>query len=191
MRKRDETRDHWRHRLARRKRPSHSTVAAYLALFLALGGGSFAVATLSGGEKRVVKKIAKKEANKRIAQRVPGFDLTDPVDGTTPKKRIGNLEIQQFCFGVGPGGTSGVIFWNRGPATATLNWLYSDGTTVLADGQFLAPSGGNRQFDFLDRRIEGQFIFSSPSGKVTVSLHAFDAGPYCEVHGTAQHAPSS
>lgn len=40
-------------------------VVAYLALFIALSGGSFAVAALSGQEKRVVKRIASKQITKR------------------------------------------------------------------------------------------------------------------------------
>ena len=83
MRSRDGNREGERHRPGTRRRPSHSTVAAYLALFLALGGGSFAVAALSSGDKQVVKKIAKKEANKRITQRAPGLSVNnaDKLDG--------------------------------------------------------------------------------------------------------------
>ena len=47
------------------KRPSHSTVAAYLALFIALGGGSFAVAALNKKDKKTVKNIANTEITKR------------------------------------------------------------------------------------------------------------------------------
>lgn len=57
------------------KRPSHSTVAAYLALFVALGSGSFAVAALSGSEKRVVKRIATKRADLQITKRAPGLSV--------------------------------------------------------------------------------------------------------------------
>jgi hypothetical protein len=52
---------------ATRRRPNHATVVAYLALFAALGGGSFAVASLSGKEKKVVKKIAAKQVERLSA----------------------------------------------------------------------------------------------------------------------------
>ena len=57
-----------------RARATYANVTATLALFIALGGGSFAVA-LSGSEKKVVKKIAKKEANKRITTRAPNLSV--------------------------------------------------------------------------------------------------------------------
>jgi hypothetical protein len=44
------------------ERLTYANVTATLALFAALGGGSFAVAALSGSEKKVVKRIATKQA---------------------------------------------------------------------------------------------------------------------------------
>ena len=58
-----------------RARATYANVTATVALFVALGGGSFAVAALSGSEKKVVKKIAKKQANKRITARAPGLSV--------------------------------------------------------------------------------------------------------------------
>ena len=58
-----------------RDRATYANVTATLALFVALGGGSFAVAALSGSEKKVVKKIAKKQANKQITARAPGLSV--------------------------------------------------------------------------------------------------------------------
>jgi hypothetical protein len=58
-----------------RPHATYANVTATLALFVALGGGSFAVATLSGSEKTVVKKIAKKQADKRITARAPGLSV--------------------------------------------------------------------------------------------------------------------
>jgi hypothetical protein len=54
-----------------RARATYANVTATLALFVALGGGSFAVAALSGSEKKVVKKIATKQADKRINALAP------------------------------------------------------------------------------------------------------------------------
>jgi hypothetical protein len=69
-----------------RARATYANVTATLALFAALGGGSFAVAALSGSEKRVVKKIAKKQANKQITARAPGLSVehASSADSATP-----------------------------------------------------------------------------------------------------------
>ncbi len=54
-----------------RRRPSHATVVAYLALFAALSGGSFALAALSAHDKKVVKRIA----NGQISKRAPKLSV--------------------------------------------------------------------------------------------------------------------
>ena len=48
-----------------------SNLIAYVALFLALSGGSFAVAALNRHDKRVIKKIV----NKQITRRAPGLSV--------------------------------------------------------------------------------------------------------------------
>ena len=48
-----------------------ANVVAYVALFLALSGGSFAVAALNRHDKRVIKKIV----NKQITRRAPGLSV--------------------------------------------------------------------------------------------------------------------
>lgn len=58
-----------------RARATYANVTATLALIVALGGGSFAVAALSTSEKRVIKRIAKAQANKRITARAPGLSV--------------------------------------------------------------------------------------------------------------------
>src|SRR5687768_6287655 len=67
-----------------RARATYANVTASLALFVALGGGSFAVA-LSGSEKKVVKKIAKKQSDKRITARAPELSVAhaDSADAAT------------------------------------------------------------------------------------------------------------
>src|SRR5215208_3114960 len=69
-----------------RARATYANVTATLALFAALGGGSFAVAALSGSEKNVVKKIAKKQSDKRITARAPGLSVehASSADSATP-----------------------------------------------------------------------------------------------------------
>lgn len=75
MRKRDEASGPRRLPRALGRRLSYANVTATLALFVALGGGSFAVAALSGQEKKVVKKIAKGQADKRITARAPDLSV--------------------------------------------------------------------------------------------------------------------
>ena len=59
-----------------RDRATYANVIATLALFVALGGGSFAVAALSGSEKKVVRKVAKKQARRAdTAARAPGLSV--------------------------------------------------------------------------------------------------------------------
>ncbi|MGB2875783.1 MAG: hypothetical protein WBB76_09960, partial [Gaiellaceae bacterium] len=74
--------------------------------------------------------------------------------------------------------------------TGTLSWLYSDGTTIHVDSAVLTTNV-LKEFSFAGKRIEGQFIFTQPSGFVsvtTVKLHAFDGGSFCEVRGTGAYS---
>ncbi len=49
-----------------------------------------------------------------------------------------------------------------------------------------------KDFDFDDKRIDGQFIFASGSQVVTVSLHASDADAAgCDVRATTKQAWSA
>lgn len=88
------------------------------------------------------------------------------------------------------GGQVKIEFQNLGSGDATLNFLFSDGTTVTASGLVLRPNP-QPGFDalFNNKRIEGQFIFANDAGNTTVSLHAFDGGTFCETQGTAQFGP--
>jgi hypothetical protein len=74
-----------------RARATYANVTATLALFVALGGGSFAVAALSGSEKKIVKKIAQKQADKQITARAPGLTVqhAGSADAATPTGAAG------------------------------------------------------------------------------------------------------
>jgi hypothetical protein len=62
--------------LTRLKRlPSPALVISVIALILAVGGGTFAIAALSQHDKKVVKKIAKKVANKQISTKAPSLSV--------------------------------------------------------------------------------------------------------------------
>jgi hypothetical protein len=123
--------------------------------------------------------------------RVNDIRLGSAVD-SDPRSLDVSDDLTMFTRCVTPGGIvegKYVGFVNRSQATATLNWFFSNGSTVAANGVFLGPFNSGTQartFDFSNRRIEGQFIFSTPGEMITVNLHAFDAGNRCEIHGTAQ-----
>jgi hypothetical protein len=86
-----------------------------------------------------------------------------------------------------------MVFHNNGIDTATLNFLFSDGTKVTASGLVLKPTlgpnvGNEFSIMFNNKRIEGQFIFANSAGNTTVNLHTFDGGSFCEIRGTALFA---
>jgi hypothetical protein len=88
-----------------------------------------------------------------------------------------------------------MVFHNSGIDRATLNFLFSDGTTVTASGLVLKPTigpnlGNDFSVGFNNKRIEGQFIFANSAGVTTVNLHTFDGGAFCEIRGTALFAPN-
>jgi hypothetical protein len=121
--------------------------------------------------------------------------------------QVGNgLQVATICH---QSGNTLIAFRNIGYDYATLNFVYSDGTIVtgnngntakvIATGLVLAPtarvgqpSAGNGEFDidFLNKRIEGQFIFANGFGNTTVSLHVWDGTTYCETRATVQFGPN-
>lgn len=75
-----------------RARPTYANLTATMALVVALGGGSFAVAALSGSEKKVVKKISKKQAKKQAKKQISALvpDLADQqIDKRAPSLTVG------------------------------------------------------------------------------------------------------
>jgi hypothetical protein len=122
-----------------------------------------------------------------------------PTAGNNVFTNLGHgLQIATVCH---DGGHVLIEFQNVGSDNATLNFLFSDGTTVgtppavttkvTASGLILQPSPQpGFPVPFLGKRIEGQFIFANTAGNTTVSLHAFDGGSFCETRGTAQFGPN-
>jgi hypothetical protein len=109
-----------------------------------------------------------------------------PTAGNIVANAIGpGLQLVTACH---DGGSVLVEFQNLGSGDATLNFFFSDGTTVHASGLVLRPNP-QPGFDvpFNNKRIEGQFIIANSTGNVTVNLHAFDGGTFCEIQGTASH----
>ncbi|MGB2875214.1 MAG: hypothetical protein WBB76_07030, partial [Gaiellaceae bacterium] len=107
-----------------------------------------------------------------------------PSAGQNLYTTVGRVLVQVICHGI-----TGVVmnFDNQGPGAATLNWIYSDGTTVSASGTSLAENT-QQTISFSGKRIEGQFIFANGFSVSTVKLHAFDGGTFCEVRGTGLFA---
>jgi len=63
-----------------RRLPSPAIVISAIALIVAVGGGSFAIASLNSGK---VKRIAKKAANKQITKRAPGLSVSHANSANT------------------------------------------------------------------------------------------------------------
>jgi hypothetical protein len=103
-----------------------------------------------------------------------------------------NISLVANC---GSPSGSFVRFGNIGPGAATLNWMFSEGTssstTVNASGNVIA-SGDVLTFNYSGSgRLEGQWIFSDAEAITTVHLHAFKGADFCEVRGTALWAAIS
>lgn len=111
--------------------------------------------------------------------------VMSPAAGELKAQQLGaGLQLLTICH---DGANVKMAFQNLGSSGATLNWFFSDGTTVSATGNAIG-GGGEDQFDFSAKRIEGQFIWSVGAQVITVNLHAFDGGAFCEVRGTAEGA---
>jgi hypothetical protein len=78
------------------------------------------------------------------------------------------------------GGKVTVGIKNITSADGTLNWFYSDGTTVNASGTLIPASGAIQEFSFAGKRIEGQFIAAASGMVNTIKIHALDFGGACE-----------
>ncbi len=111
-----------------------------------------------------------------------------PAAGEDIAQNLGNqLQLLTVCH---DGGNVSMHFQNLSSNPATLNWFYGDAEAARANGVNIS-GGGEESFSFLSsgpKRIEGQFIYSTPSNVVTVNLHAFDGTTFCEVRGTVETA---
>jgi hypothetical protein len=152
----------------RNYRPSHTTVVAYLALFVALGGSSYAAVTL---KRNAVK-------NRHIAKNAV----------TAPKVKNASLLAQDFAPGQLPKGDKGEPGAQGEPATALWAMVNDDATVVRGKGVVsAAPSSGstpNGQYAVtFDRSVEncsylatltnsatgGGFWSSPPEGQTNTS----------------------
>ena len=111
-----------------------------------------------------------------------------PSAGEDIAEDLGNeLQLLTVCH---DGIQVAMHFQNLGSTAATLNWFYGDAEAAHASG--VNMNGGTEQaFSFVNtgpKRIEGQFIYSLPGAIMTINLHAFDGGTFCEVRGTVETA---
>ena len=111
-----------------------------------------------------------------------------PAAGEDIAENLGaELQLLTVCH---DGSQVSMHFQNLGSVAATLNWFYGDAEAAHASGANLG-AGGEQSFSFANTgpdRIEGQFIYSLPAAILTVNLHAFDGGTFCEVRGTVETA---
>ena len=145
-----------------RARATYANVTATLALFVALGGGSFAVAALSGQEKKVVKKIAKNQAGKRITARAPDLSVkhADTATSASHASTADQLTCTPPVAGTGEMVKAGAVCIDKYEASV---WTAADGGTQLTtEGQIEAacpdsgqPSGGANCQSFFARSVAG------------------------------------
>jgi hypothetical protein len=115
-----------------RRLPSPALVISAIALIVAVGGGTFAIASLS---KPKVKKIAKSVANKQIKRQAPALSVdhaktagsaasathatsADNATNATNAASVGGQSITKINYSAAPGPGSQTIF-NSGGLTIT------------------------------------------------------------------------
>jgi hypothetical protein len=108
-----------------------------------------------------------------------------PPTGSFSARGIGNLSLAFYCHDSNYNPQTFVEFRNTTGSDATVNWLYSNGSAVSADGVPISPYKA-KTFSYVGKRIEGQFIYSAAGQETTVNLHAVDLTSSCEVRGTAE-----
>jgi hypothetical protein len=130
------------------------------------------------------------------APTITAITSTPAANSVVPMDLGHGLVLVTVCRDGGqPNSLVEMVFHNSGIDRATLNFLFSDGTTVTASGLILNPTigpnvGNDFPIIFNSKRIEGQFIFANSAGNTTVNLHTFDGGTFCEIRGTALFAPN-
>jgi hypothetical protein len=82
-----------------RRLPSPALVIAAIALALSIGGGTFAIAALSHHDKKIVKKISKKVANKQIKKKAPTLSVKHATSTSNATGLAGPLASGQTLIG--------------------------------------------------------------------------------------------
>lgn len=112
------------HRLG--ERLTYANVTATLALVVALGGGSFAVAALSGKERKVVKRIA----NAQITKRAAGLSV-EHAGSADSATNAGHATTADTATSASPSGPAGGVLDGTFPAPGLA--ANSVGSTEIID----------------------------------------------------------
>ncbi len=147
MQEREEVRRARRPGSAIRERLTYANVTATLALFVALGGGSFAIAALSGSEKKQVRQIAKKQANQVLNQRETTLNVNSAktADSATNASTADTLDGQDATAFLG----SSIVSRTASDALGTAQDDIAQVNVACAPGEMLI--GGGAQFTAFDR----------------------------------------
>jgi hypothetical protein len=81
---------------------------------------------------------------------------------------------------------------NDGSGEATLNWNYSDGSTVSANGAAEGSGLNFPSFVFTGGHLDGEWVYDDGNSVVTLNLVLYNGGgSSCQLSGTALIAPAS
>ncbi len=138
--------------------PSPALVIGSIALILAIGGGSFALAT---SDNSTDKRIAKKVANKQITKRAPGLsvkqaksaDTATTLQGKGPGAFVqgtGSVVVGRLDASFGT--TSGKVITVPGIGALSLSNCSNAGTPHI-DTVYTNTSGGTEDFSFRSHGI--------------------------------------
>ena len=113
---------------------------------------------------------------------------TDVAWGSYGGPNLGSMAYLELYCGESenPNGAF-TILNDQSSGSSALNWDYSNGTTVSADGGAMA-FGGYYYFPNLSGgHLDGQWIFDYPGGVVTLNMVIYSGGPNqsCTIQGTA------
>lgn len=161
-----------------RPKLTYANVMATIAVFVALGGSSFAVAALSGSEKKVVKKIAKKESDKRITARAPGLAVNHAktADSAPPSGPAGgDLTGGYPNPSIGPGKVTSSMLGNGAVTAGKLALTHYEESVSVA----------NNSTEFLsvlcapDEKVTGGgAVWPGPvNATQAASIHLVETGP--------------
>jgi hypothetical protein len=156
-----------------RQLPSPALVIGSIALILALGGGSFALAT---SDNSTDKKIAKKVADKQITKRAPGLsvkhatsaDTAATLQGKGPGAFVqGTGSVIVGRLDAGFGSTTGNVITVPGVGILSLSNCSNSGTPHI-DTSYKNTSGGIEDFSFRSHGI----TFTSSLNNGTTDLES-------------------
>jgi hypothetical protein len=144
---------------------------------------SFLQRRVTGGCATAVQDVFADGSVRCASGSIAGLSKTvDAAHGLNFGK-FGDIDISLSC-GSSASTFVRVLIFNETGGSATLNYLYPDGSALHASGTSLADNT-EALIDSNNGRIEGQFILAGANSVTTLSLHAFKgASAGCEISGT-------